>query len=495
MSTASAVLGPDWSTSNSTTFPGRFPLSVERHTMNTVDRLVPGVTTVTLNARYYALHGLAAAEAERRGLGRAAAQVLLRRSEVVLGAVSAHHANADPGAHGGLSRAHGYDLIWPHVRDEGLVDVAALAAPKVYAQPHWGFWAAYRGSEMVLRIVTSGSEIAPGEHLDGRAVRTGLEDVLQLAEEPMLTRADLVDVEHLCLCRSVSSADGQWLAELFAAQGTAPNTRAGTRRQTLRLIARALEYQQVDRVTADLSSFIAYSDALVDGRDGREMTVAAEWRGLVLRNFSVTAWRSLWAWLVGEIDGLTHRSMLAAKFADRLPTGTVGDFRARLPATSAAGRPVPAEPQLGDEAPARYLGVLFLGALRARELSGAELHGFQGHDPEDVYEELAPAWLADRLDEWADRPLRDFACWLTEVLLSRSQRLALRKARLDTKRGVLKVPTRVHLRDDFVFRDSAESGGPASLRCDQLVGILAGVGLFARSGDRWTLGPRGDLIA
>jgi hypothetical protein len=42
--------------------------------MNTVDRLVPGVTTVTLNARYYALHGLVAAEASNRDLDAAAAQ-------------------------------------------------------------------------------------------------------------------------------------------------------------------------------------------------------------------------------------------------------------------------------------------------------------------------------------------------------------------------------------------------------------------------------------
>jgi len=40
--------------------------------MSMTDRLVPGVTTVTLNARYYCLHGLIAAEAKRRGLDESA---------------------------------------------------------------------------------------------------------------------------------------------------------------------------------------------------------------------------------------------------------------------------------------------------------------------------------------------------------------------------------------------------------------------------------------
>jgi hypothetical protein len=34
-----------------------YPLSVERHVQGTIDRLVPGITTVTVNAGYHALHG------------------------------------------------------------------------------------------------------------------------------------------------------------------------------------------------------------------------------------------------------------------------------------------------------------------------------------------------------------------------------------------------------------------------------------------------------
>ena len=108
---------------------------------------------------------------------------------------------------------------------------------------------------------------------------------------------------------------------------------------------------------------------------------------------------------------------------------------------------------------------------------------------------IAPAWMASQLDAWNDRSVRDFASWLTDVMLNRSQRLALRKARPDVKKGILKIPTRVYLRDGFVFCDSAETGGPASLRLDQLAGILAGMGLLAREAGIWALGPRGDLLA
>ena len=94
-----SVSGPAWSDSGSGTYPGRFPLSVERHVMNTVDRLVPGVTTVTLNARYYPLHGLVAAEVRSRNLDLPAAQDLMRRAEVAIGAVSARHLYVAPASH------------------------------------------------------------------------------------------------------------------------------------------------------------------------------------------------------------------------------------------------------------------------------------------------------------------------------------------------------------------------------------------------------------
>jgi hypothetical protein len=467
--------------------------------MNTVDRLVPGVTTVTLNARYYPLHGLVAAEARDRSMGLSAAQDLLRRVEVTIGAVSARHLHVDPDDHAALSRPHGYDIISPPVRD-GSIDIGALAAPHIYAQPPWGFWSAYRGSEMVLRIVTRANDIAPGDQLDLQAVSEGLSEVLGLAAQSTLDTNSLDSHAHLCICRSISSPDGAWLAKLFAAPyADRPTTRAGTRRQTLRMIARSIQLTDVQFVTRDLAPFLAYRDEGFEDDVLASMDITAEWRGLVLRNISVAAWRDLWACVVNGIDGLTARASLADRFADALSQGTVGAFRAQLPPTlTAAGRPAPAEIDADLEAandPHYNLSLLMLGAQRARELSGHELDGFQGHDPEDIFEELAPAWMAGQLDAWNDRSVRDFASWLTDVMLNRSQRLALRKARPDVKNGILKIPTRVYLRDGFVFCDSAETGGPAALRLDQLAGILAGMGLLAREAGTWALGSRGDLLA
>jgi hypothetical protein len=78
VATSPMISGPTWSDAGSTTYPGRFPLSVERHVMSMVDRFVPGVTTVTLNARYYALHGLVAAETQRNDLSEPQAVDLMR---------------------------------------------------------------------------------------------------------------------------------------------------------------------------------------------------------------------------------------------------------------------------------------------------------------------------------------------------------------------------------------------------------------------------------
>jgi hypothetical protein len=489
-----------WSESGSATYPGRFPLSVERHVLNMADRLVPGITTVTLNARYYPLHGLVAAEAGKRGLDMPAARDLLRRAEVAIAAVSARHLQVDAAAHDALARPHGYDIIAPRVH-EGSIDIAALAAPGVYARPAWGLWSAYRGPEAILQVMRA-DEFAPGSQFDQAAVDKGLEDLLAVADLGELDADLLDDCAHLCICQSAHSPDGAWLARLLAQPGLPdePMTRAWTRRQTIRVLARSIERAEVRQASTDLSRFLAYDDAVLRDPVLGGTMVSALWRGLVLRNHSVGAWRDLWAWLAEQIDGLTPRAALGDRFAATLDgTQTVGGFVRDLPATrSPDGTPAPAELDPGldeSEWPVWCLSLLLLGARRSGELAGHELTGFQGDDPEDVFEELSPAWLAGQADAWRDRPVRDFARWLADVMVNRSQRLALRRATRDASTGVLKIPSRVYLRDGFFFRDGAEEGGAASLRVDQVAGVLAGAGLLTRSGGIWAIGPRGDLLA
>lgn len=468
--------------------------------MSTVDRLVPGVTTVTLGARYYAVHGLVAAEARKRDLGLSAAQQLMRRCEVIVGAVSAVHLQSASSAHAGLSRPHGYDVIYPRLGPAGGLDVDALAAPKVYAQAAWGFLPAYRGSEMLLQILTTGNDFRPGARFDERAVRDGLSGLIELASESKIDNAKLASNHHLCVCRSTASSDGEWLARLLASPGLAdPTTRAGVRRGTLQVIARAVELSEIRRPTTDLSRFVAYDERAYVDPQLSSLDVTALWRGLMVRNMSVAAWRELWAWFVERIEGVITRTALVESLADAMPDLTIAAFVSTLPPTRVAGnaRMAPAELDEGIaklDLAQRTLAVLLLGAKRAGELSGYELRGFQGDDPEDIHEELAPAWLAARVADWNDRSLRDFARYLGEVMIARSQRLAYRKARFDAKTSSFKIPSRIHLRDDLVFRDSSEGSGPASLRLDQLASIVAGVGLLSFADGQWQLGPRGDLL-
>jgi hypothetical protein len=289
----------------------------------------------------------------------------------------------------------------------------------------------------------------------------------------------------MCICQSAGAADGAWLARLFAQPGTGGEH--WVQRQTVRIAVRGAEVWRIGQAGEDLPRFLAYDDAVTRDPILAETMVSARWRGLALRNLSVGAWRDLWAWLVECVDGLTPRAALGDLFADTLEPRTVGEFGRGLPATRGPdGRPVPAEldPELGRaDWPVFCLSILLLGARRSGELTGHELSGFQGDDQEDVFEELAPAWLAAQADDWRDRSVRDFARWLADVLVNRSQRLALR------------VPSRVRLHDGFVFARPPEGSGPASLRLGQLAGVLAGTGLLKRAGDVWAVGPRGDLLA
>ncbi|WP_448618265.1 hypothetical protein [Geodermatophilus sp. URMC 65] len=497
---AGPVLGPAWSNKASRVVQGRFPLGVERFIMAKVNDLVPGVTTVTLNARYYALHGYVAHTGQRDGITDSELITRLRRAEVVLGAVSAHHLNVDPDAHRAYSQPHGYNKIVSALRRDGAVNVEALSARGAYATARQGFLAAYRGSEMLLDVLAPGARLRPGENCDGTALTEALGDLDGLVGRPSLTEADLEAHVDLCLCRmsAPTATDGAWLSRTFAAPDCdRPSDRR--RRQTLQMIHRAVTLTEIDGMTRDLSRFICYSDQAHDDPVLARLPLVQDWRGLMLRNQSTSAWRRLWAWLVDAVDALSTRRLVADRLADELPSGTVQQWLSQLPPTATpSGRVTHAErlPELdGTEHDVeRWLAVLALGARRSGELRGREFDGFTNRVPTDVHEELAPAWLAQQLTNWTERSLRDFARHLTQVLVNRSQRLALAKARPNPRTGVLEMPTRLLTRDEYLFTQGREGRGPASLRLDQLAQILAGMGLLDRVGDQWTPGTRSDLL-
>lgn len=494
---AVAVTGPLWSESGLDVAAGRFPLSVERHVMRMVDLLVPGVTAVTPHARYYALHGLIADEIERRQLSSEPARALLRRSEVALAAVSYAHPRH---LQEGLPRAHGVDALAGRLATGTLqvAEAASVGRPS-YAQASLGFWNAYFGSELALGIVIQGVLPTPGPNLDRVAVRSSLSALIELAAEETLRVDELAGRgDELCVCAGPGRPDGAWLASLMTSPdtaGEAGRSSAVTRRETVRLLLRAVQTHPVTSFTADLVPVFGFGAWLDTDPVASALTVAPIWRGVVLRNESVSAWRRLWSWLVDQAQDLISVAELGEAFAEQMPAEmTVQDLLAQLPATTAPdGSPAPAEAavRLRDvPLPLTELSVLAAGARRTDELTGPVRDAFLG--ARGV--ELGPEWVSRRLEEARPLSLRDFARQLSADLVARSQWIALRKARRRPD-GSLWLPTRLHERGGLLFATSREGRGSVGLRLDQLGTVLAGAGLLLQKDRLWTVTTAGGAHA
>ena len=304
----SLVDGPDWSLNGLQVVAGRFPLAVEQHILRMVSLLVPGATTVTPHGRYYALHALAAVEASERDLDTTDALDLLRRMEVVLGAVSVVHEEA--GGHHGFPRPHGADPIISRLRAAGTLEVAELSKPGKggYVQNQAGFWAPYVGSEFLLGIITSGATPTPGARCDAAAVRAGLGELVELAQHNVLSRDTLAGLPHLCLCAGGSAPDGTWLRHLLCdpPDGDGGEAKADrTRRATARLLGRIVADGAAD-LTAAFMGTVGFGNFTDHDPVAAALDEAEAWRGVILRHYSVGAWRRLWAWLVDQVDDLIN---------------------------------------------------------------------------------------------------------------------------------------------------------------------------------------------
>ncbi len=462
--------------------------------MRMVDRLVPGVTAVTPHARYYALHGLVAAHADAVGLAIPATQTLLRRTEVALATVSfAHH----PQSLEWLPRAHGVDSLARRLHS-GVVEVGEAATPgkEGYVRNSWGFWGPYSGSETALGILGSGPMPVPGPRLDATAVRGGLGELLELAHENTLRVEDLASLsERLCVCAGGDQSDGPWLASLMCDPGAGADraSRSATRRQTIQLLARVVATHPVGFFTQDVGHALAFGDFLATDTVTSGIEAATAWRGVVLRNYAVGAWRRLWSWLVEQVDGLVPVEELADHFAEELPDMTVAAFLSALPPTqSTDGVPLPAEHDLrraGDSLPLTELRVLATSARRVDELDGRVRDAFLGQRGV----ELGPEWAQRRFDTARPLGLRDLARHLTYDLVTRSQRIALAKARRRAD-GSLWLPTRLHERGGLLYRTSQEGRGDVGLRLDQLGTVLATCGVLHYTDQGWSVTNYGKAL-
>lgn len=480
------VEGPAWSSRGLPPVAGRFPLSVESHVLNMVDRLVPGVTTVTPHARYYAVHALVAHEVVRRGLSVMGTQELLRRVEVALAVVSAFHDHKVR-----LPKAHGQDAL----AGASPVVLAEAAEPgrDGYSSSPWGFWKPYSASERTLRILDKGSSLTPGPRSDEAALRASLGPLLEMAAQEEIGDEAAELSGRLCLCTADEAPDGRWLSSILCGLGEEPTPHDHDRRETIRLLARVLSTHQVESLTTDFTEAVAFGEFGVTDELAASLSITSAWQGLLLRNYVVGAWRRLWAWLVNQVDSFMPAEELGDRFAAEMPDQTVGAFVDGLPSSiNGNGHAAPVEPALrrGDwPSPRTELAILAIGARRTKELEGDSLRAFIGS--ERIRDrELSPLWMCRRLQEHRSQHLRDFARELVEILLARAQRVALAKSQRRDD-GSLWVPSRVRSRDGHLFAVGTEGSGDVGLRIDQLGSVLVGAGVLTNATGQWKVTERG----
>ena len=542
--------------------------------MGEVNRLLPGVTTITAHARWYSLHATVAAMAQRQGLDDEETRLRLRRCEVTLTGISLAHAKRAAAAgtaspHAGWATPHGGGKVGRHLGGDegaagpsglsaGYVDVAWASGKKRYSDSAWGFLEPYRGSEQTLGLVLSaGKRPVPGPRADEAALDQAFEGLWDLAAKDRLDWGDLVDHEHLCMCRCAGAADGMVVRSAMFPATRAPGSPDDRRTQSMRLLLRAVElgqeiYAPPPASTGDnaagpggdvsddddeelgwpwteagagiywaqgggwawsprtrLEAVIAFSEQAREDPACMGLDAFPAWAGVTTRSISVAAWRDLWSWMVKQIEDFMPVARLGDLLAEQLPDSTLGAFIDGLPPVwDVSGAPVGAEldPTVTAlEGPARWLALILLGGQRTRPdgtgLSGTAATGtavtkgstgsagaqfaaraavyFEHPEERRTEDQLSPTWVAARTHEWRHRPLRDFAVFLAEVLVARAQRIALRKAQFSRTSGLLTVPSRIFVRDGYVYKDSPEGGGGLSLRFDNTLQVLGGMGLVS----------------
>jgi hypothetical protein len=489
---ATLVEGPHWSAPGLDQRAGLYPLRVEAHVFNVVERLVPGLSSVTRYVRYYALYAALAAYAQEHGLDATTCRRLLRRSEAIMAAISI----AEERSGGGPAAAHGVDRI--DISNDS-VDVTAAADDErlksSYSPRAWGFWEDYRGPSGVLGTVTpDAGGLRPGRHECPATVRQVFEPLFEAANNSRLAETRLRQLRALAV-QADELPEGPWLCGLFTATTSdgvhdpdAWQSDDRRRRSALRMIGRtAMLYGE----STDLTWEEALRSAVAFGAQAETDPVLSGipeifgWRGLLLRHYSVNAWRRLWAGLVQSIglneDGDSTRDDLRSWLADPMDDVLLRDFMSGLPVTLENGHPAAAERHLLSEGNRHdqktNVALLLVGARRARELTGEARTVFLGKA--DI---LNPEWVMRRAEDFQHRPMRDFSVQLVDDMLAQAQRVALAKMRPDAS-GRLRVFSRVHERNGRFYKTSDEGSGDLGLRINQLAEFAWQLGLIEVTDD------------
>lgn len=485
------VVGPVWAEPGQADMSVLNPLRVENPMFSTVERFLSGVISTTPHARYLGLHGLVRAETQRRDLDLEASYELVRRCEAVVAAVAHHHA-----AHKvWLPAAHGEGKIPAFLDSEGGLDVVRAATPGGYSEAKSGFYGTYRGPEQVLGIVALGGGQDPGERYDDTAVRGPLGAVLELAGQDHVSGEQLRRSVHLCPC-AAEGDEAAWLRTIVCGTAGGDSFAAAdeARLDTARIVARVVSAAgTVTALQRTLQDAVAFGPPLEQGPLAG-IDLAHGWRGLILRNVSVGAWRNLWWWLVRQLNEPHTPGDLGDALVAELPADwTVADLTDQLPPTTDGADLLPVERQLRQAEPRPHplteLRLIALGARRLDDLDGRAHTVLAGEDQDD----LGPVWVADELAAASGRPLRNWAAELSERLLWRSHRIALTK--LD-----LRDPLRPRLPAQVVERDgrwhkNAEAGwGEVGLRLPSFTSMLVGCGVLGADARGTWLTANGEVF-
>jgi len=399
-----------------------------------------------------------------------------------------------------MAASHGADKIDAALQKDASLDLTWLSTPGKdrYATSRNGFWGAYFGSELTLRMLAYEAIPTPGAACTPAAVEP-LRGIFDLASQDIVSRAQLEAAQELCLCRMPGAADGAWMRAVLSSRSV-PDSETKSdlaRRGTISLLARVIDTGGgtaatgggVTNMSSVFAETVAYGPWLLADPVSQRLEVSQPWRGMLLRNYSVGAWRRLWAWLVEHIDGLTKPDVLRDAWADAMPTTSVRQMMASLPATqSADGSPAAVEVDLrkGDlPLPLRELLILALGSRRASELTGVAGDAFRGGNVE-----LGPQWMSARLARCQEQQMSQFAHDLAADLLIRARRVALNKM-IRNPDGTIGLPTRVHERAGLLYKIGEEGAGDVGIRIGSLGSVLAGAGVVALNGDTWQLTAEG----
>jgi hypothetical protein len=467
--------------------------------------LVPGVITTTPHARYLALHARLAFEAQRQRWTEQHDLVrfrdLVRRAEVVLGAISVAHAANQPGEHrtrAGDFGVHGVNTIGKEVRETNAADVGRLA--EAYSQVPGGYLQTYAGVELLLGLTDGAPVPAPGPAADAELL-SALDEVVGLARrERHLSRADLNKLRHLCLCGIDDAPDGDCVRRAYFTDREGDHGTARTHRFSASLLVGALNGCKVDASRdIDMDRWCCFTPGLREllGSDDLH-DHALKWRGALLRNWSVWAWRLIWAELVSPLsrqpgtpeDAIEH-------FVAHLPDATVRQALVDdLPALvdGGTGTPLPVEHDLylhprNARAWKRLdlLRILAVGARRLDHLDPVSREAFVGAVPDD----LGPEYVAQWLGRDADRPLADAVADLAVRLFQRAESVSRQKMQW-TRHG-LRLPTRLRRTGDRWRLEGEEGNGAVSLRLPTFTSVMHQLGILAVDGDTWTTGRHAEV--